>query len=51
MCRPIEATNSSAAQWWTWRIRRPPRMSKLMSSVDAMAADMSRPLSGRYEPS
>ena len=36
MCRPIAATNSSAAQWWTWRMNRPPRMSKEMSSVDAI---------------
>jgi hypothetical protein len=51
MCRPIEATNISAAQWWICRISRPPRISKLMSSVDAMAADISSPISGTYEPS
>ncbi len=35
MCRPIAATNSSAAQWCTWRMSRPPRMSNEMSIVDA----------------
>lgn len=47
MCRPIEATNSRAAQWWIWRISRPPRMSNEMSSDEAIAADISMPLSGR----
>ena len=32
MCTPMEATNSSAAQWWTWRMNRPPRTSKEMFS-------------------
>ena len=31
----IAATNISAAQWWIWRMIRPPRTSKVMSSVDA----------------
>ena len=35
MCTIIAATNSIAAQWWIWRISRPPRTSKLMFSVDA----------------
>ena len=26
--------NISAAQWWIWRISRPPRMSNEMSSVE-----------------
>ena len=51
MCRPIDATNSSAAQWWICRISRPPRMSKLMFSVEFIAADISMPLSGTYDPS
>ena len=29
----IAATNSNAAQWWICRMIRPPRTSKLMSSV------------------
>ena len=28
MCTTIEVMNSSAAQWWIWRISRPPRTSK-----------------------
>ncbi len=31
----IAATNISAAQWWIWRMIRPPRTSKLIFSVDA----------------
>ena len=31
----IATMNSSAAQWWIWRMIRPPRMSKEMSSVEA----------------
>ena len=46
MCRPMAATNSSAAQWWIWRMSRPPRMSNEMSSDEAYAADISMPLSG-----
>ena len=42
----IEATNSSAAQWWTWRMNRPPRMSKEMSSDELYATDISTPFSG-----
>src|SRR6266508_359867 len=46
----IAATNRIAAQWWIWRSRRPPRMSNEMSSVEAYASDMCRPLSIEYEP-
>ena len=46
MCTVIEATNSSADQWWICRISRPPRMSKEMSSVDLYASDIVMPLSG-----
>ena len=35
MWTKIAATNRSAAQWWIWRISRPPRTSKLMFSVEA----------------
>ena len=35
MCTLIATMNSSAAQWWIWRMMRPPRMSKEMSSVEA----------------
>jgi hypothetical protein len=45
-CTMIEAANISAAQWWTWRTNRPPRTSKLMSSADAYAFDISTPRSG-----
>ena len=31
----IAATKNRAAQWWIWRMSRPPRTSKLMSSVEA----------------
>ena len=50
-CTMIDAANSSAAQWWIWRTNRPPRISKLMSSVDAYALDISTPRSGWYTPS
>ena len=33
-CTTIEARNSSAAQWWIWRITRPARTSKLSSSAE-----------------
>ncbi len=46
MCRPMAATNSRAAQWCIWRTKSPPRMSNEMSSVDAIATDISTPLSG-----
>jgi hypothetical protein len=42
----MDATKSSAAQWCTCRSSSPPRMSKLMLSVDDMAADIWMPLSG-----
>ena len=44
-CTIIAATNRIAAQWWTWRISRPPRTSNERSSVDAYASDMCRPRS------
>jgi hypothetical protein len=31
----MAATNISAAQWWIWRITRPPRTSKEMWRVEA----------------
>ena len=31
----IATMNRSAAQWWICRMSRPPRMSKLMFSVEA----------------
>ena len=46
----IAAANISAAQWWTCRTNSPPRTSKLMSSVDAKALDISTPRSGWYTP-
>ena len=46
MCTTIAATKSSAAQWWIWRMSRPPRTSKEMSSVEAYASDISTPCSG-----
>ena len=47
----IAATKNRAAMWWIWRISSPPRTSKEMSSVDAMASLIFTPLSGAYEPS
>ena len=46
MCTQIEATNSSAAQWWICRISRPPRTSKEMCSVEAYASVIGTPRSG-----
>ncbi|CAL8968109.1 hypothetical protein PROP_00207 [Propionicimonas sp. T2.31MG-18] len=43
MCAVIAATKSIAAQWWICRTSRPPRMSKLMLSVDANASDIGMP--------
>ena len=34
-CTIIAATKISAAQWWIWRMIRPPRTSNEMCSVDA----------------
>ena len=31
----IAATNTSAAQWWIWRITMPARTSKLMRMADS----------------
>ncbi len=36
----IAAMNSSAAQWWICRMRRPPRTSNERWSVDAKASDI-----------
>lgn len=44
MCVTIDAMKSSAAQWWIWRISRPPRTSKDSLSVEAKASDISWPL-------
>jgi hypothetical protein len=33
-CTVMAARNSSAAQWWIWRITRPARTSKLNSSAE-----------------
>ena len=38
-CSVIAATNTSAAQWWVWRISSPPVTSKERSSVEAYAAE------------
>ncbi|MNW67358.1 hypothetical protein D3C74_459360 [compost metagenome] len=35
--------NSSADQWWIWRMSRPPRTSNEVCSVEAKASDMSTP--------
>ncbi len=42
----IPARNSSADQRCSWRISSPPRMSKLMSSVDLYASLIICPCSG-----
>ncbi|ONK14971.1 hypothetical protein STBA_57830 [Streptomyces sp. MP131-18] len=41
----------SAAQWWICRTSRPPRTSKLMSSVEAYASVIRTPCIGTYDPS
>ncbi len=46
----IAARNSSAAQWWIWRMTRPPRTSKVMFSVDSYALDIGMPCIGTYRP-
>ena len=45
-CTTIAATNSSAAQWWSWRMNRPPRTSNESRSAESYAADISTPRSG-----
>ena len=35
MCTVRATMNISAAQWWIWRMIRPPLMSKEMFSVEA----------------
>ena len=42
----IEATNTSAAQWWTCRINRPARTSNDSRMTESKAADTSAPWSG-----
>ena len=43
----MAARNSSAAQWWIWRITSPARTSKLRSSADSVGLPTSRtPCSG-----
>jgi hypothetical protein len=34
-CSTMAARNTSAAQWWTWRISSPVRTSKLSRTVEA----------------
>ena len=51
MCRAIAPTNTSAAQWWVWRISSPPLTSKEMRSTESYAAETSTPRNGAYEPS
>jgi len=43
MWTTIAAMKTRAAQWWIWRIRRPPRTSKDRCSVEANASDISTP--------
>jgi len=42
----IAATKNSAAMWWIWRISSPPRTSKEMSRVEAMASLIFTPFRG-----
>ena len=42
----MEARNSSAAQWWIWRMTSPARTSKLSSSAEWYASVISTPRSG-----
>ncbi len=46
MCTIIAAMKINAAQWWIWRISRPPRMSKDSRTVEAYASDIVEPSSG-----
>ncbi len=39
----MDAVNTSADQWWTWRMSRPPGTSKDMNSVDSKALVMWTP--------
>ena len=34
-CTTMAATNTSAAQWWVWRMTMPARTSKLILTTDA----------------
>ena len=43
MCVTIAAMKISAAQWWIWRISRPPVTSNDRCSVEAKASDISTP--------
>jgi hypothetical protein len=46
----IVARNSSAAQWWAWRMTRPARTSNDKRIADSYACDISTPCRGPYEP-
>ena len=46
MCTVMATMNISAAQWWIWRISRPPRTSKEMPRVEEYASDIVTPWSG-----
>ncbi len=46
----IAAMNRSAAQWWICLISSPPRISKLIRSVEAYAWLIVMPFSLTYEP-
>ena len=46
MCTMMEPMKMSAAQWCIWRMSRPPRTEKEMSTVDEKAADIRWPRSG-----
>ena len=50
MCTPMPAMNTSAAQWWIWRTRSPPRTSNEIASEDSRAADISTPRIGAKLP-
>jgi hypothetical protein len=45
-CSVIAATKTSAAQWWVWRINRPPRTSKDRFIAEANAFETVAPSSG-----
>ena len=42
----IAATNTTAVQWWIWRISSPARTSNDSRMTESKAAETSAPLSG-----
>ena len=47
----IAATNTTAVQWWIWRMSRPARTSNDKRITESKAADTTASRSGGYGPS